>query len=84
MDTHVKNIKHVVKFQRLTIKSLLDLSSWWGISPNDQRLFALILMRQLPQFQLQEIGSIELNSNRLKVYISGHEPIELLDIVNDT
>ena len=81
MDTHTDNIKHIIKFQKLNIKSLLDLSSWWGICPEDQRLFALLLMRQLPQFQLQKIGSIELNSNRLILYISGYKPIELLLIV---
>lgn len=77
-----KNIKYIVRFDRINIKSILNLSEFWGIETRKQREFSIVLTRQFPQFQLCESGSLELNSNnRLLLYTSTRDPIELLEIV---
>ena len=70
------NLLSSYHFDTLTIKNVLYYSNFIGISPIKQRTFAIVFMRQMPQYILGE-GVIDLDpiTNRFTAYISGHKPI---------
>jgi hypothetical protein len=70
------NLNGSYHFDTLNIRTVLYYSNFIGIASERQRTFAIVFMRQMPQYILGE-GSIEFDfaSNRLITYISGHKPI---------
>lgn len=81
---NIKNLdvlKSSYHFDNLNIRHVLYYSKYIGITPEKQRLFSIIFMRQMPQYILPQ-GAIELDikTNRLVLYLSGYKPIPFAQI----
>ena len=69
-------------FDMLTIKHVLYYSKYIGIDDDKQRLFAIIFMRQMPQYILGEGAiNLDIDTNRLTLYLTGYKPIPIVQIV---